>query len=115
MDKSPRRGEVWIAETGDPPTRHWVVIVSIDPRNFSNKIDTVLAIPFGSRGAEGPTVLHLQAAETGLPGPSFLKGHFIETIKKRILRERVRSLSAQRMREVVLLIRRAIDPDAPAD
>lgn len=114
MDKTPRRGEIWTAETGNPPQRHWAVIVSIDPRNFSNKIDSVLAVPFGSRGAEGPTVIRLLPDETSLPGPSFLKGHFVEVIKKAHLRERVRTLSVQRMRDVVLLIRRAIEPDAPA-
>lgn len=114
VDKIARRGEIWTADTGNPPQLHWVVVVSIDARNFSNNIDSVLAVPFGSRGAEGPTVLRLHAAETGLPGPSFLKGHFVESIKKRNLRERVRSLSVQRMRDVVLLVRRAIDPNAPA-
>ncbi len=114
MDSAPRRGEIWTADTGNPPRRHWVVILSVDPRNFSNRIDSVLAVPFGSQGAEGPTVIRLQPEETNLPRASFLKGHFISVIKKANLRARVRTLSARRMREVVLLVRRAIDPDAPA-
>jgi hypothetical protein len=50
----------------------------------------------------------------GLPGPSWLKGHFITTLKKSLLGERLpRPLSAVRMRQVSLAIQRAFDPDSP--
>ena len=110
----PRRGEIWTALLGEPPVRHWVLVVSLDARNLSDRVDSVLTVPFGSQGAEGPTTLRFDAGETGLPGPSFLKGHFITTLKKARLQERLpRALSSARMRQVVLAIRRAIDPDAP--
>jgi hypothetical protein len=52
--------------------------------------------------------------ETGLPGPSWLKGHFITTLKKSLLGERLpRPLSAPRMRQVSLAIQRAFDPNSP--
>lgn len=77
-------------------------------------MDTVLIVPFGSRGAEGPTSLLLQPGETGLPETSWIKGHFIATLPKNRLRSREsRALSPRRMREVSFLIRRAFDPDAP--
>jgi mRNA-degrading endonuclease toxin of MazEF toxin-antitoxin module len=111
---TPRRGEIWTADLGEPPRSHWVVVVSLDSRNSSARVETVLIIPFGSAGAEGPTTLRLEPGETGLPSTSFLKGHFITTLKKSRLKERLqRSLSARRMREVVGIIRRAFDPDAP--
>jgi len=111
---SPRRGEIWLADLGSPPTRHWVLIVSLDSRNQSENVDTVLAVPFGSRGAEGPTTLLLPPGETGLPVASWLKGHFLTTLPKVRLRSRApRALSSRRMREVCLIIRRAFDPDAP--
>lgn len=109
-----RRGEVWTANIGNPPVRHWVVIVSVDPRNRSDYIDSVLIVPFSSRGQEGPTVLRLEPGESGLPGASWIKAHFIDTIKKaRLLERQPRQLSDRRMRELCLMMRRSFDPDAP--
>ncbi|MBI1739033.1 MAG: type II toxin-antitoxin system PemK/MazF family toxin [Acidobacteria bacterium] len=111
---SPRRGEIWTANLGNPPSRHWVVVVSLDARNQSDRIDSVLIVPFGSAGAEGPTTLQFEPGETGLPQTSFLKGHFITTFPKSRLLERLpRPLSGTRMRQVSQMIRRAFDPDAP--
>jgi hypothetical protein len=43
-----------------------------------------------------------------------MKGHFITTLKKSLLRERLpRPLSGLRMRQVSLAIQRAFDPDSP--
>lgn len=111
---APRRGEIWIANLGNPPKRPWVLIVSIDPRNLSDRIDSVLIVPFGSTGKEGPTVIRLEAGETGLPDTSYLKAHFIAVLPKASLISPVgRQLSQKRMREVVMLVRRAIDSDTP--
>lgn len=100
---------------GNPPVRHWVLIVSLDGRNLSERIDSVLFVPFGSIGAEGPTTMRLEPGETGLPAPSWLKGHFIGPVKKSLLRERLpRALSAARMRQISVMIRRAFDADAPS-
>lgn len=109
-----RRGEIWTANIGQPPTRHWVVVVSVDPRNRSNHIDSVLIVPFSSRGQSGPTMLQIEPGESGLPGPSWVKAHFIDTIRKTQLAERQpRQLSDRRMRELCLMMRRSFDPDTP--
>ncbi|HEY6339742.1 MAG TPA: type II toxin-antitoxin system PemK/MazF family toxin [Candidatus Sulfotelmatobacter sp.] len=110
----PRRGEIWTANLGNPPIRHWVLIVSLDQRNLSDRIDSVLIVPLSSSGPEGATVLQLPPGETGLPGPSFVKGHFMQVLAKRLLLtpER-RVLSTTRMREIALSIRRSFDPDTP--
>lgn len=109
----PRRGEIWTAYLADAPKRHWVIIISLDSRNFSDRASSVLIVPFGSYGAEGPTTLLLPQGETALPGPSYLKGHFIQVLEKKSLIERQpRNLSASRMKQVVDMVRRAIDPDA---
>src|SRR5580704_11834172 len=111
---SPRRGEIWTANLGDAGKRHWVVIVSIDPRNLSQNAETVLIVPFASRIAEVPTTIVLQPGETGLPGPSCLRGHFVTTLPKNLLIQRQpRALSGLRMREICALVRRSFDPDAP--
>lgn len=108
----PRRGEIWYANTGGK--RHAVIIMSLDQRNMSDRTNSVLAVPFGSAGAEGPTAMRMEPGETGLPEPSFIKAHFISVIEKTLLVERLpRALSARRLREVVAMINRAIDPDAP--
>ena len=58
--------------------------------------------------------MQLPPDQTGLPGPSFVKGHFMQVLAKRALLNREpRVLSATRMRDVVLAIRRSFDPDAP--
>ena len=110
----PRRGEIWTANLGNPPIRHWVLVVSLDERNLSDRRDSVLVVPLSNSGPAGTTVLQLPPGETELPGPSFVKGHFIQTLSKQALltRER-RVLSGTRMRGVVLAIRRSFDPDAP--
>jgi hypothetical protein len=59
-------------------------------------------------------VLRVQSGETGLPEPSFLKAHFIQVLPKKRLFDRLpRILSASQLQEVVAMIRRAVDPDAP--
>ena len=108
----PRRREIWRANTGGK--KHAVVIVSLDARNASERVNSVLAVPFGSYGGEGPTSNRMNPGETGLPEPSFLKAHFIQVITKDCLIDRLpRVLSDRQMREVVAMVNRAIDPDAP--
>jgi mRNA-degrading endonuclease toxin of MazEF toxin-antitoxin module len=110
-----RRGEIWTAylEPG-AKQRHWVLIVSLDARNLSDHAFSVLAVPFASRIVESPSTVVLPPGETGLPGVSCLRGHFIMTLAKSQLIERAgRPLSASRMREVSVAIRRSFDPDAP--
>ena len=110
---SPRRGEIWVGNTGDPPQRHWVVIVSLDWRNESKHIGSVLIVPFSSRGGDGPTTLMIEPAESGLPRSSWVKGHFVNTIRKTQLIERhTHALSEKRMLEICMLIRCSYDPDA---
>jgi mRNA-degrading endonuclease toxin of MazEF toxin-antitoxin module len=110
----PRRGEIWTANLGNPPIRHWVLIVSLDQRNLSPRTESVLIVPLSSTGPEGATVIQLSPGETGLPGPSFVKGHFMQVLAKRsLLTQERRVLSMTRMREIVMAIRRSFDPDAP--
>ena len=110
----PRRGEIWTANLGNPPVRHWVLIVSLDQRNLSPRTESVLIVPLSSTGPEGATVIQLPTGETGLPGPSFVKGHFMQVLAKRtLLSQERRILTNTRMREVVMAIRRSFDPDAP--
>ena len=107
----PRRGEIWFARTGGK--KHAFVIISIDARNLSERSNSVLGIPFGSYGAEGPTSKRMEPGETGLPEPSFLKAHFIQALEKSSLLDKLpRSLNLRQMREVVAMVKRAIDPDA---
>lgn len=111
-DARPRRGEIWRADLGDGK-KHAVVILSLDGRNLSERASSVLVVPFGSYGREGPTVLRMQPGETGLPEPSFLKAHFIQVLPKDRLFDRMpRTLSGRQLREVVAMVQRAIDPDA---
>jgi mRNA-degrading endonuclease toxin of MazEF toxin-antitoxin module len=90
-----------------------VVIVSLDARNTSERVTSVLAVPFGSYGAVGPTSKRMEPGETGLQEASFLKAHFISVIEKKDLVERLpRRFTQSQMRELVAMVNRAIDPDA---
>jgi len=115
----PRRGEIWLTRySGEPPKRHSVVVVSLDSRNLSRHVDSLLVVPFTSKADTigAPTVLKFEPGETGLPQTSYLRAHFISTMKKSELSELSgRPLSNRRMRELCLAIRRAFDPDTPAD
>jgi mRNA-degrading endonuclease toxin of MazEF toxin-antitoxin module len=107
----PRRGEIWTANTGGK--KHFVVVVSLDARNLSDRAESILIVPFGSYGRPGPTVLTMAAGETGLPEVSYLKAHFISVLQKTDLIDRLpRMLSNAQMRSVVQAVQRAIDPDA---
>ena len=111
---APRRGEIWTAYLdGAGKQRHWVLVVSLDARNLSDRALSILIIPFASRIIEIPTTLVLQPGETGLPGPPCLRGHYITALAKAHLIERTnRALSIRRMREVCSIIRRSYDPEA---
>jgi len=112
VNPKPRRGEIWTAYLADAPKRHWVLVVSLDERNLSDRASTVLIVPFGSYGAESPTTVSLPPGETGLPQESYLKAHFIQVLQKKdLIDPQRRSLSASRMRQVVEMIRRSVDPD----
>ena len=110
--EGPKRGEIWRANTGGK--KHAMVVISLDERNSSERVSSILAVPFGSMGREGPTSMRLEPGESGLAEPSYLKAHFISVIEKKDLLERLpRPLSPRRLRELVAMVNRAIDPDAP--
>lgn len=112
---TPRRGEIWTANLGNEEgaPQHWVVIVSLDSRNIV-PVNSVLVVPFASAGQDGPTAFSMPSAETGLPGVSWLKGHFITTIRKtQLVNLLPRRMSDARMRQLSVAVRRAFDPEAP--
>jgi mRNA-degrading endonuclease toxin of MazEF toxin-antitoxin module len=113
---APFRGQIWSANIGEPPSQHWVVIVSSDTRNQQPNVDTILVVPFSRKLRKGPTTAILEPAETGLPHTSCLRAHFIQPLSKSRLREmHPRGVSEERMADLCLRIRRSFDPDAPAD
>lgn len=87
---APRRGEILDRlPCGGHRAALLVLIVSLDARNLSENALTVLAIPFASRIVESPTTLVLPPGETNLPGPSCLRAHFITTLPKAQLAQRL--------------------------
>jgi hypothetical protein len=55
----------------------------------------------------------MEPGQTGLPEPSFLKAHYIEVLpKSRFIEKLPRVFSNAQLRNVVVLVNRAIDPDA---
>ena len=94
--------------------RNWVVVVSLDAANRSDRTSSVLVVPFGNHGRRGPTVPEIPPEESGLPGVSYLKAHFVQVLgKDRLLERQGRMLSTKRMNDLAQMIQRAVDPDAP--
>jgi mRNA-degrading endonuclease toxin of MazEF toxin-antitoxin module len=109
--QTPLRGEIWSANFGGK--KHTVVVLSLGSRNRSERVQSVLAVPFGSYGAEGPTSKRMEPGETGLPEPSFIKAHYIQVLPKACFNHRLpRRLSNSQLRDLVAMVNRAIDPDA---
>jgi hypothetical protein len=86
-------GELWRANTGGK--KHVVAVISLDARNVSDRVSSILAVPFGSSGSEGPTSLRMEQGENPIGSPIFPEGSF------------------RRMRELVAMVNRAIDRDEP--
>jgi len=100
-----------MANTGGK--KHAMVIISPDSRNLSDRATSVLAVPFGSFGRSGPTVIVMQPGETGLPMTSYLKAHYIQVIQKSdLIGQLPRRLSNAQMKSLVAAVNRAIDQDA---
>ena len=73
-DLPPRRGEIWNVFTpGQPSDPHQprpALVISVDQRNRLE--DDVLVVPVFSRGASGPTHVHIGGGASGLSHDSVL-------------------------------------------
>ena len=98
----PRRGEIWSANLGTPPVRHWVLIVSLDARNSSDRIDSVLIVPLAAVESKGQPPFGWNLEKRVSRNRHISKGTSSQLYPKHVsLAREARTLSDSRMREVV--------------
>ena len=100
-----RRGEVWWAELPPPAGRRPVVLLSRDEAYAVR--DYVMLSPLTRRSRGLRTEVSLGPAD-GLPGPSVVNLDVIITEPKRQLRERIATLSSEKLQAVEAAIRFAL-------
>jgi hypothetical protein len=61
---------------GNPPVRHWAIVVSLDSRNLSERVDSVLIVPFGSQGSGRADCLAIRVRRDGTAGAILGEGPF---------------------------------------
>jgi mRNA interferase MazF len=92
-----RRGDVWWAELPRPAGRRPVVLVS---RNEAYAVrELVTVAPVTTRARDIPTEVSLSAAH-GLPKSCVVNLDTLTTIPKRVLKDRIASLPAEKRAEI---------------
>jgi mRNA interferase MazF len=110
------QGDVYWVDLGDPlgsepAYKHPHVVVQNDLFNGS-RIRTVVVCPLTSnlQRAEAPGNVLLRPGEANLPKQSIVNVSQIFTVDKRQLEEKIGTLSAQRVREIIKGVRLVLEP-----
>ena len=110
------QGDVFWLDTGTPRRsgpgfRRPHVVVQNDVFNASRIQTTVLcAITSNLLRAKAPGNLLLRKGEANLPRPSVVNVSQVVTVDKSVLREKIGTLSRQRVREIVSGLRLVLEP-----
>lgn len=110
------QGDVFWLDTGaprgsDPGFRRPHVVVQNDVFNASRIQTTVLcAVTSNLARAKAPGNLLLRKGEANLPRPSVVNVSQVVTIDKSVLKEKIGTLSRQRVREIVSGLRLVLEP-----
>jgi mRNA interferase MazF len=110
------QGDVFWLDTGPPRGsgpgfRRPHVVVQNDIFNASRIQTTVLcAVTSNLTRAKAPGNLLLRKGEANLPRPSVVNVSQVVTVDKSILREKIGTLSRQRVREIVAGLRLVFEP-----
>jgi len=110
------QGDVFWLDTGAPRGsghgfRRPHVVVQNDVFNASRIQTTVLcAVTSNLARAKAPGNLLLRKGEANLPRPSVVNVSQVVTVDKSVLREKIGTLSRQRVREIVSGLRLVLEP-----
>jgi len=110
------QGDVFWLDTGvprgsGPGLRRPHVVVQNDVFNASRINTTVLcAVTSNLARAKAPGNLMLQKGEANLPRPSVVNVSQVVTVDKSVLREKIGTLSRQRVKEIVSGLRLVLEP-----
>jgi mRNA interferase MazF len=110
------QGDVFWLDTGTPGGsgpgfRHPHVVVQNDVFNASRIQTTILcAITSNLARAKAPGNLLLRKGEANLPRPSVVNVSQVVTVDKSVLKEKIGTLSRQRVQEIVSGLRLVLEP-----
>ena len=110
------QGDIFWLDTGaprgsGPGFRRPHVVVQNDVFNASRIQTTVLcAITSNLTRAKAPGNLLLRKGEANLPRPSVVNVSQVVTVEKSVLREKIGTLSRQRVREIISGLRLFLEP-----
>ena len=110
------QGDVFWLDTGaprgsGPGFRHPHVVVQNDVFNASRINTTVLcAITSNLTRAKAPGNLLLRKGEANLPRPSVVNVSQVVTVDKSVLKEKIGTLSRQRIEEIIGGLRLVLEP-----
>lgn len=101
-----RRGEVWWAQLPSPVGRRPVVLLS---RDAAYRVRTAVTVAPVTRSIRSIPVEVLLDQEDGLPARCVANLDDLTTIPKGLIRERMTTLSVEKLREIEAAIRFALD------
>lgn len=106
---TPRRGEVWLIDFGEPVGREQggvrpAVVVSTDALN-DGPAGVLLVVPLTSTRREVPSHVEIESGASGLDHPSFAKCEDVKSISERRLVNRIGAVSPEPLFEVGRVLR----------
>ncbi|MEX1038356.1 MAG: type II toxin-antitoxin system PemK/MazF family toxin [Acidimicrobiia bacterium] len=105
----PRRGEIWLAEFGEPVGREQArirpaVVVSTDALH-EGPSGVVLVVPLTSTRRELPSHVEIEQGESGLHHPSYAKCEDVKPVSERRLVGRLGVAGPEPMFEIAQILR----------
>lgn len=90
---TPRRGEIWLVDFGEPVGREQAgirpaVVVSADALN-EGPAGVILVVPVTSARRDLPSHIEIEPGESGLDHPSYAKCEDLKSVSERRLIERL--------------------------
>lgn len=112
-----KRGDIYVAElfprSGSEQTgRRPIIVVSHDSFNANANWRSIIVVPVSTsanRARRGPTAILLDAAEGGLSKVSTALCHQVTTLDRTKLKQRLGTLTSERMLEIERGLKAAMD------
>ena len=106
---TPRRGEIWLVDFGEPVGRGQAgirpaVVVSTDALN-EGPAGVILVVPLTSTRRELPSHVEVESGESGLDHPSYAKCEEAKSVSQRRLVDRLGAAGPEPMFEIGRVLR----------
>ena len=106
---TPRRGDVWLVDFGEPIGREQAgirpaVVVSTDPLN-EGPAGVILVVPVTSARRDLPSHIEIDPGESGLEHPSYAKCEDVKSVSERRLIDRLGVLGSKPLFDIGQVLR----------